>query len=290
MSSLRAPIAIVGLALGLLPSCALDNRAVSVADSGVLGPTGPTGSANGEGAAGTSGFTFMEGSAGIGPGGAAGTDGPLAPSQSWTGYVEQYTFASGSTALKLTFSADDHGVALGTIVFGEGTPPAPATDPNVGYPPDLVAALLLQSPFTTGETIDIAEGYAYTFDAGTFDGHRLQFTANLAQLWSGWCALQVSPGPGFGPCYTTESGRLGLTEDLQARMCTVTNYDPSQDLQVDCGKLLLCTGDECSCSTSGCTLNHIDAVFDLFVTGTTISGSVQAPLGAGNLNVHFVKN
>jgi len=255
MSRLRAPIAIVGIALGVLPACGLDHRVVSLEDGGADTNVVP---------------------------------GPLGASRSWTGYIEQYTFASGSDAIKLTFSTDDHGNAVGTIVFGQGVPPAPATDPNVGYP----LAFLPAAQTMSIDGVYVSEGFDYTFDAGKLDGQRLQLTANLAQLWSGWCALQVSPGPGFGPCFTTSSGRLGATELAGLQTCSVTNYDPAQDLQVDCGKLLLCTDERvCSCTTASCDVNRVDAVFDLFLTGKTMSGSVKTPFRTGPVhNVHFVES
>jgi hypothetical protein len=249
--------------------------------AGTIGAAGATGAAGTTGAAGVDGGT-----------GTSTEAGPLGPSLSWTGYVEQYSFPSGSDVIKLTFSTDDHGAAAGAIVLGQGTPPAPATNPDVGYPPDFLHAAQTMSI----DGIYIAEGYAYAFDGGTFDGQRLQFKADLAQLWSGWCALQVSPAAGYGPCFLILSGQGGAIVSADLSMCTVNNpFGPGPMLQPDCGKWLLCQGGDgsvCSCTTSGCEANSsMNAVFDLFVTGKTMSGSVQAPFGRNNvMNVHFVEN
>jgi hypothetical protein len=45
-----------------------------------------------------------------------------------------YTFPSGSSRILLDIHLVDG--TLGTLTFGEAKPPPPATDPNVGYPPD----------------------------------------------------------------------------------------------------------------------------------------------------------
>jgi len=129
---------------------------------------------------------------GTGGGGGAGTSaGMSGASGSWTGYVEQYSFRSGSTTLNLTFSTNAQGVAVGTILFGQGVPPPPATDPTVGYPPDFLAQATADRTLADSPWFYIAEGYAYTFDGGMLEGQRLQFTVNLSQLWSDWWRRSV---------------------------------------------------------------------------------------------------
>jgi hypothetical protein len=234
LNRLRTAISIAGVAIGLSPACVPDSRNASVEDAGAMG----AGFAGKTGNGATAGSTGMAGavSAGRIDG---GTDtsiegGPFGPSESWTGYIEQYSFSSGSDALKLTFSTDDHGVAVGAVVFGQGTPPAPATNPDVGYPPDFLQAARDHRI----DAIYLAEGYSYAFDAGKLDGQRLQFSANLAQLWSGWCALQTSPAPGYGPCFLILSGQGGGFQSADLSMCTVNNFGGTgQELQVDCGKI-----------------------------------------------------
>jgi len=256
---------------------------------GASGAAGMTGAGGSTGIAGTTGAASVDGGTGT-----SAEAGPLGPSESWTGYVEQYSFPSGSDVIKLTFSTDDHGAVVGAIVLGQGTPPAPATNPDVGYPPDFLHAAQTMSI----DGIYISEGYAYPFDRGTFDGQRLQFKADLAQLWSGWCALQVSPAAGYGPCFMILSGQGGSIVSADLSMCTVTNpFGPGPMLQPDCGEWLLCQGDDrsrsvCSCTASGCAANSsMNAVFDLFMTSKTMSGSVQAPFGRSKvMNVHFVEN
>jgi hypothetical protein len=246
-------------------------------------PSGAGGSAGGGGDSAIGDGGPSSGAAG----GADASAGDTGPSRSWTGYIEQYAFPSGSAALKLTVSTDEQGVATGAIVFGQGTPPPPVVDPTVGYPPDFVAqALKHGGAVPTSSWFYMAEGYAYPID-GTLDAEHLQFRANLAQLWSDWCVLQQPPGLDFGPCFTVPSGRQrGSSYSADLQTCSVTNY--VEELPVDCGRLLLCGpgGSVCSCTTSACSPGTAAALFDVFVTEGTMSGSVNSWFG--RYNVHFV--
>jgi hypothetical protein len=269
------------LSAALAVVCACDaTHVLGTADGGQSQSPGTGGTSPGAG-----------GTAGAGPGtvGAAGaTIDPttLGPSESWTGYVENRTFASGSDALTLTFATDAKGVVAGTIVFGKGTPPPPATDPNVGYPADLVSS----SSFGPGPGLAmgyVAEGYSYVFDGGSLDTHRLRFTANLSQLWAGWCALQTPASDGSGGCLPN----WGSMSSGDGK-CAQLNPQTQKYVPVDCGKLFLCSPiGVCSCTASKCgvSANSSNATFDIFLTGDTASGSAEMPF-FGMTNVHFVKN
>jgi hypothetical protein len=108
--------------------------------------------------------------------------GPITQAQtSWTGYIENYQFPSGSDVITFTFAADSSGQVVGSVVLGNGTPPAPATDPNVGYPPTLPA---------TGYDGSWTEGFPYSMVSGLSTATRLRFTIFSFELWSGWCACK----------------------------------------------------------------------------------------------------
>jgi len=174
-------------------------------------------------------------------------------------------------------------------VFGQGTPPAPATDPTVGYPSDFVAQALKHGGASpVSNWFYMAEGYAYPID-GRLDAEHLQFSAKLAQLWSDWCVLQQPPGLDFGPCFTAPSGRgYGASYSADLQTCSVTNY--VEELPVDCGRFLLCKAGTsvCSCTASACSPGTGAAIFDVFVTNGTMSGSVESWFG--RYNVHFVED
>jgi hypothetical protein len=295
------------VALALATGCD-DNHFLGVGDAGQ--PPGAAGSTStglagnagmGSGAGGTGAQVMGAGGAGPGivdaggpdsstaeGGGASGSAGAkadpatLGAAQSWTGYVENHMFHSGSDALVLTFATDANGIAKGTVVLGMGTPPPPATDPNVGYPPDLLSQIFGAGPGSAREYV--AEGYPYVFDGGSFDAHRLRFAVDTSQLWAGWCALQTPASDGSGQCLPN----WGAT--FSTSMCALIDPNTQANVPVDCGKLSLCWGptSTCNCSPSGCGLSTAKlggADFDIFLTGDTASGSATS-LG----NVHFVKN
>jgi hypothetical protein len=254
------------LAMASLLAACDGNHVVGTYESGTAGTTG---------ASGTTGMAGVTGSAGTT--GAAGTGeaiGPLGPTQSWTGYIENNT-KPGSDALKLTFATDAAGHAVGTITFGQGTPPPPATDPNVGYPP---------AYFVTGQPAYdtfsfVAEGYPYAF-SGTLDGNRLRFKAPLRQLWTDWCALQTAY-----PNRTCLPGNDARTDPTQNK-CENGNASTNQWTKVDCGKLWLCVSDRpCECEATSCqvSLLGVGESFDVSISGSIARGSVSGNF-AGNVN------
>ena len=131
----------LALSMALAAACGCDANHVLGTSNGNPGTAGSTmtmGSAGSSGAqAGSSGSAGAANAAGSpGTAGAAGaTIGPLGPTQSWTGYIENGMFPSGSDSLKLTFATDANGNAVGTIVFGQGTPPPPAPTRTPTTPP-----------------------------------------------------------------------------------------------------------------------------------------------------------
>jgi hypothetical protein len=206
--------------------------------------------------------------------------------QSWTGSIENYMFHSGSNALALIFATDAKGVVKGTIVFGMGTPPAPATDPNVGYPPDLLSS----TGFASGEPLVgaayVAEGFPYAFDGGSLSSQRLQIKIDMGQLWDGWCALQTPQTDGSSGCLPNGA------PTFDSRGCTQDNFDTGQSDPVDCGKLDLCaTPSQCACTSAGCVSAGADnenVFLNVVVTGDTASGTFTQ-LGTPN-DVNLVKN
>lgn len=200
--------------------------------------------------------------------------GPLGPAESWTGYVENYQFAFGSDAIKLSLAYDPSGQVAGTVIFGNGTPPPPATDPNVGYPPGFGSSSFLVLP---------TEGFSYSIVTGNLTSNRLRFSVNALEPWAGWCALQPAPTDGSDMCLPNWGGYGGPDG------CWQTSPSGTK-VMVDCGKMKLCISDRvCACSPAGCLANDSPVAFDVFVANGTASGSVAGGMLGGN-NVHFTKD
>jgi hypothetical protein len=205
--------------------------------------------------------------------------GVLGQATSWTGYIENYQFPSGSDVVKFAFASDDAGQVVGTVILGNGTPPPPATDPNVGYPPGYGSQ---SGGLIGGAPNYIAEGYAYPMQNGTLDGQRLRFGVSLRDLWRDWCALQTPiPGssfclPNWGGMYSPQTG------------CSQTNPATGQVVPVDCGKFSLCFSGSsvCICDPSGCRAqdDYVDDMFDVSINNDRADGSMDTH------NIHFTKD
>jgi hypothetical protein len=211
------------------------------------------------------------------PGVDAGPDLPrTSGSQSWTGYVENYQFLSGSDAVKIAFASDSAGQVTGTVILGNGTPPSPATDPDVGYPPGFKT----QQPVVVGAPNYLAEGYAYPMHSATLVGQRLRFGVGLQDLWGGWCALQT-PAPGSGSCLPNWGGLSSPTG------CSLTNPDTGAVVPVDCGKFNLCRLTMvCQCDASECQVRDVGVsmMFDISIDNDRADGSMDTR------NVHFTRD
>ena len=139
---------------------------------------------------------------------------------------------------------------------------------------------------------EVWEQFAFTIQNGTFDGTRLQFGINQAELWKQWCELQT-PYPFWtesgcsaddaGPC--DDDGGIGGYWCLPncgftnaSGNCTL-NCGPndSQMTPIDCGKLSLCrAGGVCTCTATSCDvpLGPVGTHFDLRVDGESMAGTV----------------
>jgi len=218
----------------------------------------------------------------IGPGADAqksGTPGALA---TWTGYVENFSFGSGSDRIQLAFASDSAGQVSGTVTLGDGTAPPPATDPAVGYPPGMNTKILMPASYLEGST--------FTIKTGSLQSNRLRFSIDAVELWAGWCALQAPPSDGSDICVPNWGGESNADQTV-----CILHGPAGESLPIDCVKWNLCFMSRvCKCSAAGCVANYEESgykiSFDLFLTDGTASGSMKSNVFAEATNVRFVKN
>lgn len=244
----------------------------AAAGNGGIGGGG-TGAIGGRGG-GTNGGTGGAGGSVGGVGGISGASADLVGK--WVGYVENHKFSDSTDTITLTIASPQ---IDGSVVFGQSPAPPPPTDPNVGYPPGVT--------FSSGPMQGPVVGFAYTILSPSFDGERLQFDASPNEVWKLWCEMQTpiadETNPGMYSCVPNwgfESGTGG---------CFQTNPKTQQKVQVDCGKLMLCSmGSPCKCTAQGCTTDVSGGIhFDMSVALPKADGSAS---GLGGLNnVHLKK-
>lgn len=211
-----------------------------------------------------------------GPGGGGADGGGAADSGivnyslvgTWKGYVESYQFASGSDAILLVITDE---APHGYIVFGQGTAPPVATDPEVGYPPLVETSML---PY---------EGFEYTLRAGDVTGDRVRFEVSSTELWKDWCALQ-SPIQSSSGYNCIPSGIFDVSQKPSS--CAWHDPESGQWVAIDCAKLHLCMFGVCQCTANACQAKpENDISFDLDHEGNALDGSVVLSAGVRNIRL-----
>jgi hypothetical protein len=203
---------------------------------------------------------------------------PTAANGAWTGYIENWTFPSGSDALMLGLASEPDGGLTGYAIFG-GLPfySAP-TDPSVGYPNTLPDA---------GYVSNSLEGFRYTLLDPTMAAGHLRATVDPNELYAQWCAIQPPTPQG-----TLEGGvpvAYSCFPPPTSTPCAPQFTDGCYTLP-DGGvvpnnhlKLVLCLElGACNCTAAGCAGAPSTSlvVLDVQTDGANATGTVQLPAGS----------
>jgi hypothetical protein len=197
----------------------------------------------------------------------------------WVGYLENFTFPSGSDQLELLFGTNAAGANTLTVTLGDPTAPPAPTDPTAYWPGPLPSNVFPREAH-------LVEGFPYPAHEVTWEDLRLRFKLDAAEAWTAWCGLQKSyavlastpefncvPGAGGGGY---QPGPNGTPTD-----CMVNDTNgPYQ--QVPCGQFFLCDGNHCACDATGCGPataldTPFDMTFEMTLSGNTASGSAEVP-------------
>jgi hypothetical protein len=202
-------------------------------------------------------------------------------SGTWQGYAEAYEFYSGSDRVVLSIAEDGTGYA----VFGEGTAPPPATNPEVGYP---AGSGLDVFPIF----IEFLEGVQYPLRDVIVEDRRLRLQLSANDLWEGWCGLQT-------PVLVQEGGSARLEYRVLPTSgfgrtpegeCFVPDGTGTGQVRVDCGKAALNFQQVCACTANACRPNAdagtgpvgldaaLESLGDELVGTLTIAGRVTVRL------------
>jgi hypothetical protein len=172
-------------------------------------------------------------------------------------------------------SGQETGSAFGLVVFGEGEPPPPVIDPEVGYPPD-----------DDTSTADIyclysvpREGFAYRVRQGVVgEGGSFRFRIAVQELYEPWCALQTSYEDSYEPGVYSCLPPMTADEYIACHNLGPSWSPPSVIVEcpIDHGRYVLCKYSlVCMCTREGCIANMTQTIrFDLVVDGNEMEGVV----------------
>lgn len=301
---------------------------------GATGGAGGLGGATGGAGTGIGGATVVGGGGGVGGSGGTGTGGvggtgagadaggadassppsdggrvppwpaptqcpPLTASPltgTWVGNIVNYEFPSGSSLVHLFIEGADDTSFCGSITFGVGQLPPPATDPNIGYPPGAKIdqnGLAWSAPY---------EAFGYRLSDASVTGDSIHFHVRGFEVWKGWCTLQTSYRSDRDiPYRCVPNGAAEISAEAGAdggEECGVLDTFGQKTI-VDCDKLNLCGGfagtdSVCECNAFGCNahalrnLHEVSAQLD----GNELKGNVRFTGRGGDLvyTVSFTRN
>jgi hypothetical protein len=186
----------------------------------------------------------------------------------WAGELETGYLPSGSSRVVVDVEHAAVGEpVVASVIFGEGGPPPPPTDPETGWPVGIDPQL---------DATPVADGFVYPSLDGTRTGSRISVDLAVTDLWAPWCALQtphlVAESSDEAQCLPNRPWTASPFE------CYVEGEGDDPDALVDCLKLTLCrrtrvcecTGaDGCSPSRTGLTMR-----LELTIDGDTAMGTI----------------
>jgi hypothetical protein len=181
----------------------------------------------------------------------------------WVGYLENYSFLSGSDAIRISLEASDNGVASGKVVFGSAPPPPAAQPGDTFWPAVSQADLTAIGP-------DVLEGATYSARDLRWEQRRLRFTIVRNEPWEPFCAVQ----PTF-PVADAPGGYQCLPERViwsEVDRCTLQDSREP----VDCRVASVCDSGSCVCTADGChAAAALGYTFDLALEGDFGNGSTS---------------
>lgn len=232
-------------------------------DTGVPGTGGASGGSSGS-VTGGSGGTQVTG------GGTAGTlPQPTSPSiewpsqtgcdtdpayqdlvGTWQGQLEDFYLQRLKSLTLVINGASSHGMC-GSLKWGDGEAPPPATDPSAAYPSPYVYDVMGYGGTPGYSPLD---GVTYTIVQGAVRDRTVRLSIGTRELWRSWCELQTSypieVGYGCLP-YSDVGYSWGPDPD---GTCTAGNRSFSNFA------CFICTNGVCACDEQSCTASTSDGI------------------------------
>ncbi len=184
------------------------------------------------------------------------------------------------TPVRVTIGGTLETGPCGNVVYGEGSTPPPATDPEARYPS---AEFDYPGPLFIGPESDgfgggpsqwgPMPGNPYSILEASTESSRVQFKTALNELWKGWCVLQTPleagvPDTNYACAYN--GGRMG------SDVCFHNNPKTGLGEPIGCFKFSACQGNLiCTCNANECAANEgYSTDFDLQFAGDQAYGTL----------------
>jgi hypothetical protein len=171
----------------------------------------------------------------------------------WRGSILDFYFEP-IEELRLSIREGNGGAAgfVGELVWGEGEPPPPATDPDAPYPPGADPGGM---GWAGSVGVQRSSGFPYTVVRGAGCDAQVRVSVSAAELYDSWCALQtpIDNGElGWGCMIKTYGGSSdGVT-------CTVGDQSGDPIATYPMWRCELCGflgPNVCACNEEGCGFN-----------------------------------
>jgi hypothetical protein len=109
----------------------------------------------------------------------------------WTGDLEDFFLQPVTTLTVVINGASSHGMC-GTVTWGQGDPPPPATDVDAAYPSDAYFKGNADGYGGSPATLPPIQAYPYSIAQGAVRAKTVRFATRTFEPWRSWCELQTS--------------------------------------------------------------------------------------------------
>lgn len=176
----------------------------------------------------------------------------------WQGQLEDF-YLKRIKALTLVINGVSSSGMCGSLKWGDGEAPAPATDAAGPYPPTAVYDVMGYGGSPGYTPLD---GFTYTIEQGAVRDRTLRLSIGTNELWQSWCELQTSfhyqggyncvPDSDTGYGFGSEPGGTCMAGNR-----TFSNFT-----------CYMCLASVCACTEEGCAAN---SSYDELDIGLTLS-------------------
>lgn len=188
----------------------------------------------------------------------------------WTGYLENFTFPSGSDALEIALSAAGEQMSAAVTLGAVGLP-----EPSFEWPPADGGPIIPDTLAT-----HVREGFRYQAVDLRWESRRLKLRVRLRDSWTEYCAAYPLVTVDDYSFYCPRSGGYGPDTG-----CIVEVRD--SHVPVDCSLIARCFDPRCKCDESSCVAMDVEAGVDLTLGDGFADGSVV--FEGLPINVHLVR-